>query len=980
VSQRGAETMAAILGPTIPLETSYPDGLAGSSSPQHLSVPVPTDSMVPLQLSGPLPQASPRSHAPPPNPPFVFPARPSPSSAPSSYSRATGRRPKSVADLREHAEGTGTDNERRPIRSPVLPAFSFNPGAALAPAPDHAFLSPPQSPQSPRAMPLKPLGVGHRRGGSEFVGGNIRAGDTITVMSTSPTKSESGFADASPNLKPTHPPSRRHGHAHRRSAAMSSHDISSILQPTSPKPPVRGNSAPSSPADFESRDDYKFPAATQTAQVTEIEPKTSAAEPVPPETVTPPSEPVGVTEESKPTPKPVGRARVGFSERIEFIPRPLSLVSSDTSSTITVRPGHSVSGSISSLISLSNSTIADREPTSPLARSASRGVQDPRPSTAGAVLERTDNITAPVFLGASPRRRNSIPILASVAGPGALSPGLPSPTKTPKRWSFFGLDPFIGAGSPTRSRTASVSSAESATDDDKKPASPSAEIVPDSSAKQPRDCGVSTKLVNRKPSKKKKKVKTWAGSILTRNAKPRFKSRRAPTPPPLQIVKFEAADNAPEPALGATPTVLVTASDAPAEQAEEWRPRRKSADEDDSSFPMIDLDAALGPFNTPLPRNAEWEAAQKAGGLSKRQLHSAAGMSRFTGPGMHYSHRRAESAPEMPPFNKTGIPRYNSSSTMADVFEEDEEDDEGGGGGRRKSASYAAGEGSDTDESRASIDILVTATDDVASGRGYEFSDDATSSAALSRRGSGLSGLSDDDKTQPSLGLKSEYSSSSLHEEVIIEESSDFAFLPTDSGCSMMDPTDSNAPSPRRGCKGRELAPVDVSPLHLPTASLAPISPYSMTQSSAFPSPRSPMSYDGNRVSTAPSSVTEDNFQSLLMGEPGPEVRISSDIPSLTSSNSTMTRESAFQQGSHQRNPSPFRSERPASFTSTAFGRRRSSLASLQRLISTSHGERSKLSMEVPCDEPERKAKVSRTKRLSRMMQFWKPKDSDDPA
>ncbi len=391
---------------------------------------------------------------------------------------------------------------------------------------------------------------------------------------------------------------------------------------------------------------------------------------------------------------------------------------------------------------------------------------------------------------------------------------------------------------------------------------------------------------------------------------------------------------------------------------------------------MIDLDAALGPFNTPLPRNPEWEAAQIAGGLAKRQLHSAAGMTRFTGPGMHYSHRRAESAPEMPPFNRAGMPRYNSNSTMADVFEEDEEDDgDNMSESQTSDATSTAAEGAaDKGSKPASIDIRVTIDPcDIPLPRSQEAQDDGTSSVALSRRGSGLSGLSDDDKTQPSMGLKSEYSASSLHEEIIVEEGSDYGYHAIDSGCHFPENPDSTMPSPRRIFKGKDLAPVDVSPLHLATPSLAPVSPYSVTQSSAYPSPRSPMSYDANRISTAPSSVTEDNFQSLLLGEPGPEVRMSSDIPSLTSSNSTMTRESASAQA---RNPNPFRSERPASLTSAAFGRRRSSLASLHRLISTSHGERSKLSMEVTCDnEPEKKPKVSRTKRLSRMMQFWKPKE-----
>src|SRR5688572_17379741 len=48
-------------------------------------------------------QTSPRPNPPPPNPPFVFPARPSSSSAPSSFSRATGRRPRSAIEPRSSA-------------------------------------------------------------------------------------------------------------------------------------------------------------------------------------------------------------------------------------------------------------------------------------------------------------------------------------------------------------------------------------------------------------------------------------------------------------------------------------------------------------------------------------------------------------------------------------------------------------------------------------------------------------------------------------------------------------------------------------------------------------------------------------------------------------------------------------------------------------------------------------------------------------
>jgi len=163
---------------------------------------------------------SPDLSLPPPNPQFVFPGRQGPSSAPSSYSRATGRRTKSAfepADRLPEIFQQGTDRSPRP--SPGLPQFSFNPGASLAPdnterqsrspgrspaLPDFSFnpgaridddnnslLSPPKTPQSPHIPPGR---HGHRRGASEFVGGKLRAGDAITIMSTSPTKTESGFA------------------------------------------------------------------------------------------------------------------------------------------------------------------------------------------------------------------------------------------------------------------------------------------------------------------------------------------------------------------------------------------------------------------------------------------------------------------------------------------------------------------------------------------------------------------------------------------------------------------------------------------------------------------------------------------------------------------------------------------------------------------------------------------------------------------
>lgn len=961
--------MATILGPDVMTDT-----LASES--QDLAPPTALKTLSPEMSPLSTPQLSPRPDYPPPNPPFVFPARPS-SSSQASYSRPTRNRSGPTLDLPGHARGpSGGNGSNGPSRTLALPDFSFpmappSPGAAEA-----SFLSPPQSPQSPRAIPARPAGAGHRRGGSEFVGGSIRGGDSITVMGTSPTKSESGLA--SPNLAPSRP---RRGHAHRRSAAISSHDLSSIILPSpTTAAAVKGSSAPTSPALYGRNDDFKFPASNgQAEQLQSMGSPKSESDIKKAATYSTPSE------ETQLTPRPIARNRVGFSDTLEFIPRPLSLVSSDTSSTATARPGHSVSGSISSVISLTNSTVAEREPSSLSRADPALKRSDSRPSTAGAVLERTQSTQDADQMSTSPRRRNSIPHLNPAAASTTVDAPTPSPTKTPKRWSFFGLEPFVGSHSPTRSRPVSAGSSESQPRTSTSLSSPPIEDEPKKScAKEKKAKEPELKPLTRKRSKKQKKVKTWAGAILSRKkSKPRHvkHKRRTPTPPPRDI---EAEDDLSEGGAEITaapvmPTVMITEASALEDEDSRDVSRGTAASQDDASYPMIDLDAALGPFNTPLPRNPEWEAAQKAGGLAKRQLHSAAGMSRFTGPGMHY-HRRAESAPEMVPFedSRFGLHRFGSSSTMADVFEEDEDEEEESGPDANKSTgSSTPMPETPAEQQDSSAGVLAGNAVPATNTTDADLRTNPQLLLGPRRRGSDLS---DSERSQSSSRSRSDHAGNSLHEDVIIEESDDPQLSEFERRIAPgYDSCDSSTPSPRQILKVKDLAPVDVSPLHLPTPSLAPTSPYSMTQSSAFPSPRSPASYDAHRISTAPSSVTEDNFHSLLMGEPGPEVRISvDDIPSLTSSNSTMTRDSMHAYNPQAREPALREQPRPASFTSTAFGRRRSSLASLNRLINTSHGERSKLSMEVPLEgETERKPKVSKTKRLSRMMQFWKPKESN---
>ncbi|RFU72724.1 hypothetical protein TARUN_9527 [Trichoderma arundinaceum] len=892
---------------------------------------------------------------PPPNPQFAFPAAPpSPSSHDSTTKR---RRPMSAVEMHSRSLSIAVDGSDQGSRHAALPAFSFNPGASLPPDP-RAFLSPPHSPSSakPVSASNRPMGHGHRRGGSEFVGGRLREGSTIAVMSTSPPKNE--FDMKTPTLQP--PP--RRGHRRGMSATIPATDLPILFAPPAIGSMPQGSSAPNSPTMFGRKDDLPIIAPDfPLPEPVQLEKDDKSAADSAASKVTP--------EEHFKMAKPMMRARVGFSDTLEFIPRPLSLVSNDTSSTVTARPGHSVSGSVSSIISLAS--LNGRDGSSPLSRTPTGEPFEFRPSTAGAVLERTADLQVADEPPTSPRRRNSIPALINVTDADPVESNMSTPTKPAKRWSFFGLDAFA-SGSPMKRRPSTSSSSSStprpidgiSCSDRGSESSLETEAIPGKQKK-------GSKKGDKK--KKKKKVKGWAGSILPlKGHKKRGKSAavRPPTPP-ASVTHLDDDDEDEvekeirEPTIE-PPTISITESPSLPEPSEP--PKRSS---DDMSYPMIDLDAALGPFNTPLSYNAEWEAAQRAAGTpgSRRRLHSAQGLKGFSGPGMHY-HRRAESAPDLPPFDfRSSIHRFGSSSTMADVFEEDEEDDDGKGLFRSElETSEETSEESDGETTPPAVMPMLR----------EPFLGPSDKMLGKMRRGS--AGLVE----RESLSLHAIRTEISLQDETITEEFMMPIFrAPVFQG--RRDSADSgapSAPSPRQLPTAPELS-VDEHPLVLPSASAAPLSPYSASYaSSSHPSPRSPMSIDAQRISTAPSSVTDDSFHSLLMGEPGPEVRISMDYdaPSLASSNSAITRDSSFIPVPRPRQPLS-RDQRPVSM-SAPFGRRRSSLASLSRLISSSHGERSKLSMEVTLDnEPEaKKSKNSKTKRIGRMMQFWKPNKDEKAA
>jgi hypothetical protein len=106
-------------------------------------------------------------------------------------------------------------------------------------------------------------------------------------------------------------------------------------------------------------------------------------------------------------------SRVGFNEVVQIIPRPLSLVSSDSSSTVR-GPSHSVSGSISSIISAGSPP--SKEP---------RARQDARPKTADNQPSR-----APDAL----KRRGSLPLLMESATASLVAPSTP---RSARKWTFL---------------------------------------------------------------------------------------------------------------------------------------------------------------------------------------------------------------------------------------------------------------------------------------------------------------------------------------------------------------------------------------------------------------------------------------------------------------------------------------------------------------------------------------------------------------
>lgn len=531
--------------------------------------------------------------------------------------------------------------------------------------------------------------------------------------------------------------------------------------------------------------------------------------------------------------------------------------------------------------------------------------------------------------------------------------------------------------------------------------------------------------------KKQKRVRSWAGQILTRSkskgknkhhTKPdtedAMPQHRAPAsrPPALTRTNSEAGsvldvdfDND-DVVVIRTPTnpamppsaLEPIANDSPgtgtlpASTLEtSWKP--KSFYEQDVgppdyalSSPIIDLDAALGPFNTPDMRPAAQGASNNNFTVATQRMYSGGRRGEFVGPEMRY-HRRTESAPVMQPIDRAALGLFrlgpNSTVETPDVFDEEEED-----AFLAASQSPRSSRPQSPKTGRPRLDLpsidsaaFPSSEDDKKSVHSSDTDDTGNTTRApagsVSSQNAGL-GIQQEVKR----AQQEESGEDNAAEHVQTANS-----LPPSKPQSPVEILKPEVPHHKTtGLPSPELSPrsppIDKRPATSPVELLPSIPPFALhpgvsPSDSSFPSPDAPRS-----ISESPDTrkFSSHSYHHLPSADyPYASVE---DVPSLTSSASTMTNTlNRFSAASLFRTRRPS-TDRAASFSAAGTRRtsqnnpsKRSSLASLSKLVGGPHSERSKLNQEEkpPGDVSERARKKGR--RISRLMHFWKVKDKEKP-
>ncbi|KIW62802.1 hypothetical protein PV04_10933 [Phialophora macrospora] len=764
-------------------------------------------------------------------------------------------------------------NQQRAVRSAraaPLPAFTFNPN----PAPEQASPSPTKAGFGDVQQSLR---GGHRRGGSEFVGGGRTDGPQM--VSTSPEK---------PEYRPHLPISGVRGHAHRRSQAVSISDIdTSGLIKASAVAKARAGSAPTTPSD--GPDAFTFPRSSPHT-------RQSMSGIV----RTPPSSP------RRRDSAPGIRPRVGFADHVDVIPRPLSMISSETEgSNSTIRGCHSLSGSINSI-----AASPTPNPTLIVSPTNDAHVSPERPKTADALSTLSPGMASGQSLSMInlPKR----PLSAS-GSPGTLSSGSP-----PNKKKYFWFN-HPGGSSPLTTPKAERCDPMDIF------SSPTSISRPSGDESRPQtSSGVSTS--------KKRKYHTWTSGIFSRKSEKRsskVKRETMPAPPPLTRTPSDRLNeifDADDTIVIREPSPVSTRVRASLQNLPPLHNWASSPPEEQITSPVIDLDAALGPFGSEQKLSHDG-AVKQPPRLAK--LHSSE--RRGTVDAFGAVHRRTESAPVMPAVNRNtfGLHHIGSNASLSDdVFDEEEEDNflAGESAAQQPSTNRTSPEGPTATPPLAMHEMEAT------DGLGLSLCDNA---------GDG----------------------------VIIVDSED----------------DITRVDPNRSSNSTIEAPVfhHFEPQKRPMSS-------PMTFAYPAPQSHYTSSTDGRTTSASMMSSPDADHLSFdtmsppsrLLGEPSPDMVLrasNDDLPSLSDSVSSgvlprFSSSAGTRSSGEQRSASMFVPSTSRRSDSTQAWKR-SSLASLNRLIpGSSHG--SKLKFEtVPdaaaLDEKNRK----KTNRLSKLMLFWRSKE-----
>ncbi|KAK5170449.1 uncharacterized protein LTR77_005037 [Saxophila tyrrhenica] len=725
--------------------------------------------------------------------------------------------------------------------------------------------TPPQTPgEGEENAPVTPSRRGHRRGGSEFVGGDSRFG-VSNALSSSPTKSNA-LPIPLPSSGP--PPGARRGHAHRRSAAMSSHDVSNIMQPSEPGPRL-SSSLPATP--------MELPGQTPLLDRTVSAPSVSEAA----------SDPFGPPLDDAPT-RPPSRPRVGFDDNVVIIPRPLSTISSGTEGSIsTLRNGHSVNNSISSVISMGT-------PSPPASRISRNSV------SLNSTIEEAPSARARSSLEISRRLEKEGEWLKSRSSSSLKRPH--SETVVPTQTTTF-VEPELPARSrPHHTKKHSIGHALGF---DRRRSEPAIGVNPSLSS---RLSATSLQESDTVPSRadqeadfcehrsSARKIKQWAASKISRRSKEPSRalvtSGSGTSLRPVSEGSMFVAGKVPVHETPVAETDLDAVFHSQGAASQEQRPGSQArtdlstptpsqhssfqSRDNDEPGTMLDLDAALGPFKTP-PIGSQRQ---------RKELHSNRLAKDFTGPGGHY-HRRAESAPALPPMDpvRLGTP---SQSSMADVFEEEEEEHAEEAQAHRPASIATSARSGAEDESNVGVEIVdLDSSDHEAyagqgsqTGLGIQRSEwqPERPSTSHSNIGSRLS----------TAGM--EHRGSSIIDETIMEESSPVEAVEIVEAHE--EPRNSSLTKSSDSSDTPTLLGASAGMLTLSDGTQSTMTPETF-QTSTFSSPdfaQRQTSFEAPRLGTSASSIADNRtMSSTATGEHGPELRASvDDVPSLTSSRSTM--------------------------------------------------------------------------------------------